>query len=39
MPRIVKLAYVALNVTDLERSHQHYQFQVGLEASGTGPGS
>jgi len=33
-----RLAYVALNVTDLERSRRFYEHEVGLQYSATGPG-
>lgn len=38
MARFTKLGYVALNVTDLERSRRFYEDLVGLEVSEIGPG-
>jgi 2,3-dihydroxy-p-cumate/2,3-dihydroxybenzoate 3,4-dioxygenase len=36
-PRYQRLAYVALNVTDIEASRSFYEQQVGLQYSATGP--
>lgn len=36
-PRYAKLGYVALNVTDIERSRHFYENMWGLTVSGTGP--
>ncbi|HUB96369.1 MAG TPA: VOC family protein [Stellaceae bacterium] len=36
MPRYTKLGYVALNVSDVERSRAFYEQQVGLQPSGVG---